>query len=122
MKRGFTLVELIGTVVILGLIALLAFPPMLNMINNSKSEVSEATKSFIYTAAQTYVNQNMNDFPKTEGKIYCITLRSLVREGLLTDNLKDVETNKNINLDNKVQIKYANGKFDYILNNECVAN
>ena len=38
-KKGFTLVELIGVVVILGLVALVAFPSLLNQINNSKKQI-----------------------------------------------------------------------------------
>ena len=35
-NNAFTLVELIGVVVILGLISLLAFPPILNSIRKTK--------------------------------------------------------------------------------------
>ena len=42
MKKGFTLVELIGVIIVLGLIALIALPPILNAIREKESELSEA--------------------------------------------------------------------------------
>ena len=39
MKKGFTLAELLGVIVILGLIALLSFPPIVSQIKKSKKEI-----------------------------------------------------------------------------------
>ena len=41
MKNGFTLAELLGTIVILALIALIAFPAVLGLLNNSQNETDE---------------------------------------------------------------------------------
>jgi len=55
-KRGFTLVELVACVVILGIIALLSFPPILNQIKKTKTDLSEATKEFIIAQTDLYVS------------------------------------------------------------------
>lgn len=122
MKKGFTLLELIGAVTILGIIALLAFPPILNLINSSKKDISEATKNLIFIATDSYINQNINDFPKTNGKIYCIKIKDLVTSDLLTDNLRDAETNEKIDLNDEIEIKYSRNEFSYSLNNDCIPN
>ena len=117
-KKGFTLVEIIGVVVVLGVIALLAFPPMLNMVRNSENKVSEATKNLIYTASMQYTTKYINDFPKNENKVYCVTLEKLVQEEFLsstiTNNLGD------FNLQSYVQVKVNSElKFDYDLVKTC---
>jgi len=117
-KKGFTLVEIIGVVVVLGVIALLAFPPMLNMVKNSENKISEATKNLIYTASMQYTTKYINDFPKKENKVYCVTLEKLVQEEFLsstiTDNLGD------FNLQSYVQVKVNSElKFDYDLVKTC---
>lgn len=61
-KKGFTLVELIGVVVILGLIALVAFPSLLNQINSSKKQISDSQKELIIAATKNYVEENKNEY------------------------------------------------------------
>ena len=77
-KRGFTLVELIGTIVILLVLSLLVFPNLLNLIKNSKKDISTSTKDFIYGQAKSYIYDNVNSYTLKEGNIYCIGLKDLV--------------------------------------------
>lgn len=120
MKKGFTLVELIGVVIILALIALLAFPPLLNAIRQSRNELSEASKEILYSNTSSYVSDNANDFPKVEGNTFCITLETLAQNGYLSNNVYDAIDSSEIPLTNMVEVKYEEGKFNYNLNNECV--
>ena len=38
-KKGFTLAELLGVIVLLGILATVAFPPLLNQLNKSKEKI-----------------------------------------------------------------------------------
>jgi len=121
-KKGFTIVEIIAVVIVLGLIALLAFPPMLNMIKNSENELSNAAKTLIYTASSQYTSKYVNDFPKKEGNIYCITIEELIKEEFLTNSIQD-ENLGDFGLQTKIKITVNNDlKFDYIIDNECIEN
>ena len=120
MKKGFTLVELIGVVIILALIALLAFPPILNSIRKTKAEISDASKEILYNAASLYVSENLNDFPKTNGNIFCITLNTLSSKEYLPTKVYDSATGEEIPLDSKVEVKVENNNYTYSMNNECV--
>ena len=112
--------ELIGVVIILALIALLAFPPLLNAIRRSRNELSEASKEILYSNTSSYVSDNANDFPKVEGNTFCITLETLAQNGYLSNNVYDAINSNEIPLTNMVEVKYEEGKFNYNLNNECI--
>lgn len=115
-KKGFTIVEVIGVVIILGLIALLAFPPMLSMVKNSENDIDEATKTLIYTASSQYTAKYMNDFPKTTGNVYCITINDLIKEEYLSSTI----VNDDISLETKIKITISNdSKYEYIIDDEC---
>ena len=91
MKKGFTLIEVIGAIVILGLISLIAIPTLLNVIKNKENEMNEVTKQFI--------------FPKTIGNNYCVTIRDLVINNFLTEINTD-----DINLDTKIKVTIDDNK------------
>ena len=101
-NKGFTLTELLGTIVILAIIALVAFPAVLGLLNNSQDETDEALKNFAITGARNYVNDNMDSFPKalstdTSVKSYGnagnLTIQSLVDEGYISDTTIDSTKN-----------------------------
>ena len=119
MKKGFTLAELIGVVIILALIALLAFPPILNSIRKTKGELSDASKEILYNATNLYVSENLNDFPKYNGNTYCVTLNTLVTGEYLPTKVYDATTGEEISLDSKVEVKVENDSYTYNMNNEC---
>ena len=120
MKKGFTLVELIGVIIILGLIVLIALPPILNAIRGKESEISEASKEIIYSAANLYVSDNSNSFPKTNGNTFCVTLDTLTQGDYLPDVVYDAVSGDEVLLTNMVEVKYEQDRFSYNLNNECV--
>ena len=120
MKKGFTLVELIGVIIVLGLIALIALPPILNAIREKESEISEASEEIIYNATSLYVSDNSNSFPKTNGNTFCVTLDTLTQGDYLPDVVYDAVSGDEVLLTNMVEVKYEQDRFSYNLNNECV--
>ena len=52
MKRGFTLIELLAVIVILAIIALIATPIILGIINDAKAEAKERTAELIETGVE----------------------------------------------------------------------
>ena len=96
-KNGFTLIELIATIV---LIALLSTTILINMtgIKSNQDEASSSRfKSMIEEAACSYIDRidNMTkreNFKNTGGYV---TLKELICEGLFDEETKDIETNTN---------------------------
>ena len=120
MKKGFTLVELIGVIIILALIMLLAVPPILNSIRSTRNELSDASKKIIYTAANLYVSENLNDFPKNEGNTFCVSIDTLSKKEYLPTIVYDSATGDEIPKDSLVEIKVENNNYTYNMNNGCV--
>ena len=117
MKKGFTLIEIIGVVIILGVIVIIAFPPLLNFVKKTNSEIDDATKTLIFSATSQYIGQYQNDFPTINGNIYCVTVRNLVSENYISNlNLNDSET-----LDSKIKIEVIGDKYQYSIDNSCTS-
>ena len=98
MKKGFTLIEVIGTIVILAIIVSIALPATLSVLNKGQSNVDNSVKELVTTAAAKYVNERKNDFPKQlrtissvktygdKGNIYVTTL---LEQGYIEQSIYD---------------------------------
>ena len=92
-KKGFTLIELLGSIAILALIALVAFPAILNFLSSSQSNIDEAKKSVIISATKDYVNDNVNDYKRDTSLNKKINTSDLIEQGYITN--KDIVDNSN---------------------------
>ncbi len=83
-EKGFTLVELIATIVIIGLIALFALPQVLNQYSNHTEELSKQQEDMIVETARSYVLENGGKYPnKGGGENYCISMQEMINAGAL---------------------------------------
>lgn len=117
-KKGFTLAELVGVIVLLGLITIISFPLLLNHIKNSSNTLDKATQDLIIANASNYLEENKSNFPKIEGNVYCITLGTLVDSGKLSYDLKDTKGEK-LSLDKFIQVKVEDKKYNYLITDTC---
>lgn len=62
-EKGFTLIELLAVIVILAVIAAIAVPYILGVINKSKDDSDVATARQIYDAARLYVTSELSGDP-----------------------------------------------------------
>lgn len=120
-KNAFTLLELLGVVIILGVLSLITFPIILNQIKNAKQGIKDSTKTLIIDAAKDYYEDNTNNYEKIEGMTYCIDIKTLTDENYLNKNLKNENLN-NIDTNKKVKLIFHNNKFDYDIKDTCQNN
>lgn len=59
-KNGFTLTELLATIVILAVISLIATPAVIGVSNSIKNNMFESKKKLILQAAKLYAEDNPN--------------------------------------------------------------
>lgn len=120
-NKGFTLLELLGVVIILGVLSMITFPIILNQIKNAKQGIKESTKTLIIDAAKDYYEDNINNYDKIEGMTYCIDINTLTDNDYLNKKLKDENLN-NIDTSKKVKLIYHNEKFNYEVVDTCTNN
>lgn len=112
-KKGFTLVELLAVLVVLGIVALVCYPIVTKTINNSKTDLSVEQKNRIISAAKNYVAANVIDDNE------CVTISELQGSGYLeSGTIKDPAGGK---LDGGVQITWSdtNNQYEYAYVNSC---
>ena len=72
-KKGFTLAEILGVIVIIGILLILVGPMIITKIGNKKELTQNVGYDLVYVAAQLYINENKSEYPN--GKIYCISIQ-----------------------------------------------
>lgn len=88
MKKGYTLVELLGVIIILTLITMLVLPNVINSIKNSSSKNDDLMEELIISASKTYIDDNYYDMLIGNGFTLCIPLTELVEKDYLTTPIK----------------------------------
>ena len=94
MKKGFTLVELLGVIIILGVLALIVFPIIDKSIKSSKEKALESTINSIEEAAYNYSIEHNLGYSTNYQKL---TLNELMNNGYLKSELINPVTNSKLN-------------------------
>ena len=110
MKKGFTLVELIMVITLLGIIALITVPAITKSINSSKEEAYKEQKKLIVNAAKQYVAYKQmktevgEEMPLQNGTGYCVNVSTLKSAGFLSkEDIKDPKS-KNASFDGSIVV------------------
>lgn len=90
-NRAFTLVEMLGVIIVLIAISLLVFPAVESVVNKSKEVVSQTQVNTILKAAYDFSLKNTSYLPSS-GETNYITLAKLKNKGLIDANLEDPKT------------------------------
>ena len=85
-NRGFTLIEITAVVLILGVIFLISFPTLHNILKKSDKDQVDVDNKNIIMAAKTYINLHKDDYDFNEGATQIVYLNDLVKEELLDDD------------------------------------
>ena len=120
MKKGFTLVELLGVIIILTVLILLVIPSVVNLVKGSSKDIDDTTKKLLYDAAKIYISDNSDYYKESNGNKFCISIKDLISNKYLDSEVKLFEKEKDITNTKVIEVKYQNG-YDFELKNtsEC---
>lgn len=132
--KGFTLVELLAVIAIMGMLAVIMVPTISGVIEENKTNNSANLKNSIKSSARAYISDNryeikldnnscnnntrniisIDNTPISESKI---TVKLLVDKGYLKSNSGNIinpETNKLINKgESNIEVKYNCSSKDF---------
>lgn len=85
MKRGFTLVELLAVLVVLGLLSLVVMPIVINYINSSSNSAYKKQIQVLESAAEKWGIENIDSLPdSTSGESLIIDFNTLYTAGQIS--------------------------------------
>ena len=112
-NKGYTLLELLGVIILLALLTILVFPSVINTIKRTNDKTDELSMKLISNAVDLYIKNNPDHFMKYNGNKYEIEIEDLLDNGNLPESIK-LSNNKDIN-DKCLEVSYKNDKFTYTL-------
>ena len=96
-NKGFTLIELIGTIIILSLLLLIIAPLVTRSIKEGAEKTDNQVKTNIEIAAKNWASDNKGYLPKTQNGVYKIKVSEMQEQGYLDDDIKLPSTASSIN-------------------------
>ena len=119
-KKGYTLIELLAVILIIGLILVLSTYGIIKAVKSSKGKAATLSEKSIKEAAETYATEKNDDsnywldITDKENKYFCTTIEELMNKGLLDKKAEStkfkksdfvlVKKNKVTNVNNKAEI------------------
>ena len=94
-KKGFTLVELLGVILVMSIILLVGVPTITNMMKQDKIDTYERYLKDLYAASESYFVAHKDQYPSlnTVGGKATVTVSKLTEEGYIKNNVVDPKTN-----------------------------
>ena len=111
-KKGFTLAELIGVIVVLSLICLITVPAIASVLKTNKKSLCETQLKNVLAAAKSYVSENLLSMPINDGDYKIITIGDLIENGFIEENIQDPVTKEEIDPEIEITIKKNGKKLD----------
>lgn len=113
-NKAFTLVELLGVIVVLGIIATITVPIVQRTILESSDDAYEEQIASFEKAARNYVASDIYNMTNCKDRICTVSLKTLQEEGFLpSGDIINPKTDETFDLENTVDITYDGSKFSY---------
>ena len=91
-KKGFTLVELLATIIILGLLVTIAYVSVTSILNSGNDSYYESQENMLVLAGREYYADHRSELPKEIGDTSTVPLETLVEENYI-EQITDKDSN-----------------------------
>lgn len=122
MKKGFTLAELLGVLIILALVALITFPIVDRYIKSSREQLYINQLGQIELAAESWAYKNIDLLPINEGETITVTILTLKESGDLPLDMRDPRNDELMPNDMVVTIEFADNTYTFTVDEESGSN
>ena len=112
-KKGFTLVELLGVLVVLSVILMIAFPLITTYINKSKQKAYDTQMEIIMTGLKNYANEHKEVLPVNDADYVTFTLGQLKSLGIANNSVVNPLDGKEIDDSMEFKIIKDGSKYTY---------
>ena len=117
-KKGFTMVELLAVIVILGILTTISIVGIQSMMARAKEKYYESQEQSILAAARNFSEKNKQYLPKINGYVINIPLKKLV-EAKYIDKVVDYSKKTCSEEDSFVQVFYYDNEYQYLPYLKC---
>ena len=119
-KKGFTLIETLMVIALIGIISLILVPNVIFLINKNKTESCENLKKNIISATKIYVNENKYDLNFTCDNTIEIPISTLIEVGKLSSDIKNPINDEDLTT-KEIEVKFncQTKQFTYNFNYTC---
>ena len=128
-RKGYTLIELLAAIVVIGLIIALSTYGIINIIKSSKEKTSTLSENSIKEAAEQYATEKNDDsnywldITGENNKYFCITIEELMNKGLLDKKAESTKFKKSdFVLVKKDKITMVNSSAEILISKENEEN
>jgi len=122
-KKGYTLIELLAVILIIGLILVFSTYGIIKAIKSSKGKAATLSEKSIKEAAETYATEKNDDsnywldITDKENKYFCTTIEELMNKGLLDKKAESAKLKKSdFVLVKKNKVTNVNSKAEILTN------
>lgn len=113
MKKGFTLIEIMAVIIILGIVGLIALIAVDKTIKDNNEKVYQMQISNIEDASRIWGANNLSYLPDNSDEVVSIPLVVLKRDGLVDRELTNPKTGELFPNDLYITISYKEGVYRY---------
>lgn len=117
-KNGFTLIEILAVIVIIGVVSLITMPVVQKNITKSREQAYKTQIDTIVKAAKDWSSENLSYLPENNNDKLNINLEMLMSLGYVEDDLIDPLTDKYFSPDTIITIEKIKNNYKYRVNVE----
>lgn len=113
-NKGFTLIELIATIVIMALVSLLAYPSIRNALSSNKTTSCKYYEKSLVIAAKSYIQKEGGDIIEGNGGYFPASLNITMQE-LINTGYIDAYNDKNTKIQGSpsIVVRYNSATYTY---------